>query len=177
MAERTKIWISDAIKRLMAKKSIDKIRVTEICKEAEIERPSFYYHFKDKYDLVAWTFLRSALKTDILSIDSAAESMNQMRTEFIFYKRAYEDNSQNPLWQYMVEYFTDRYTAEAKKHLDSENLDQQTKYSIRLYCYGCVGMTQEWLLNDNITPAKTIVEMMFASMPKGLKHIYFNEHE
>lgn len=175
MSERTKLWISDAMKRLMAKKPIDKIRVTEICKEAQIERPTFYYHFKDKYDLVAWIFSHTALKTDILSIDSAAEGMNQMRTEFIFYKRAYEDNSQNPLWQYMVDYFTERYVTEAKKHLASEELDQQTKYCIRLYCYGCVGMTREWLLNDNITHAKTIVQMMFTAMPEALKRIYFTD--
>ncbi|HOC34893.1 MAG TPA: TetR family transcriptional regulator, partial [Ruminococcus flavefaciens] len=37
----------------MKTKPLDKIRVTEICRVAEIERPTFYYHFKDKYDLVA----------------------------------------------------------------------------------------------------------------------------
>jgi hypothetical protein len=34
-------------------------------------------------------------------------------------------------------------------------------------------MTREWLLNDNITPAETIVKMMFDSMPENLKEIYF----
>lgn len=53
MAERTKLWIAEAMKRLLAQKPIEKLRVTEICREAEIERPTFYYHFKDKYDLMA----------------------------------------------------------------------------------------------------------------------------
>lgn len=42
MAERTKIWIADAMKRLLVKKPLQKIFVTEICREAEIERPTFY---------------------------------------------------------------------------------------------------------------------------------------
>ena len=46
MAERTKLWIADKMKSLMKKKSIDKIRITEICQAAEIERSTFYYHFK-----------------------------------------------------------------------------------------------------------------------------------
>lgn len=46
-------------------------------------------------------------------------------------------------------------------------------YSIRLYCYGAVGMTREWLLEDNITPAETVVEMMFQSMPEALRNIFF----
>ena len=173
MAERTKLWIADAMKKLMVKKPIDKIRVSEICSEAEITRPTFYYHFKDKYDLVAWTFAHSALNTDVLSVESAARGMNSMRNDFIFYKRAYEDNSQNPLWAYMVDYFAARYTQEAKRLSGGETLDTQTLFAIRLYCFGAVGMTREWLLTDNITPAVAVVEMMFASMPACLRDIFF----
>ena len=129
-------------------------------------------HFKDKYDLVAWIFLHDAFETDIISPESAAKSMNRMREDFIFYKRAYEDTSQNPLWQYMVEYFSERYSQEAMRLTGSDSLDAQTKYSIRLYCYGSVGMTREWLLNDNITPAETVVRMMFHSMPEDMKKIF-----
>ena len=43
MAERTKLWIADTMKRLLAKKPLEKIFVAEICREAEIERPTFYY--------------------------------------------------------------------------------------------------------------------------------------
>ena len=175
MAERTKIWIADKMKEIMKTKPLDKIRVTEICRVAEIERPTFYYHFKDKYDLVAWIFLSDAYDTDVISAASAAQGMAKMRQEFIFYKRAYDDVSQNALWQYMLEYFVKRYEVIAKEKLHTEVLDTQLKYSIRLYCYGCVGMTKEWLLNDNTTSAKTVVQMMFASMPDNMKAIYFTE--
>ena len=96
-----------------------------------------------------------------------------MRQDFIFYKRAYEDNSQNPMWAYMVEYFAQRYSSLAKEKLGVDTLDTQLKYSIRLYCYGAVGMTREWLMQDNITPAQTAVEMMFASMPQALRTVLF----
>ena len=175
MAERTKLWIADKMKNLMKKKSIDKIRITEICLEAEIERSTFYYHFKDKYDLVAWIFFYDAFKTDILSIESAAASMKKMRNDSIFYKRAYENTSQNPLWQYMVEYFAERYANEAKRIMKNDTLDTQIIYSIRTYCYGAVGMTREWLLTDNITPAEIAVEMMFNSMPEILRKIFFGK--
>ena len=65
MAEITKMWIADKMREIMKHKPIDKIRVTEICKAADIERPTFYYHFKDKYDLVAWMFCTDAYGTDI----------------------------------------------------------------------------------------------------------------
>lgn len=177
MADRTKLWIAEVMKKLMVGKPIEKIRVTEICRAAEIERPTFYYHFKDNYDLVAWIFFQSAFETDVISVESAAKSMNQARKNYIFYERAYEDNSQNPLWMYMLEYFVRRYTRAALDILGTETLDTQTQYSIRLYCYGAVGMTREWLLKDKITPAETVVRMMFASMPESLRRIYFGGHQ
>lgn len=173
MAEITKLWIADKMRELMKHKSIDKIRVTEICKAADIERPTFYYHFKDKYELVAWMFCTDAYGTDLTSVASAAAGMNRMKQEILFYKRAYEDSSQNALWHYMLEYFAGRYTDLAKEKLQTEVLDPQLEYSIRFYCMGAVGMTQEWVLYDNITSAETVVQMMFASMPENMRRIFF----
>lgn len=174
MAERTKLWIADAMKRLLVRKPLEKIFVTDICKEAELERPTFYYHFKDKYDLMAWIFCQQAMQTDVLSTESAAKAMNSMRQDYIFFKRAYEDNSQSPMWAYMHEYFVKRYSEIAMERTGGA-LDAQTKFSIRLYCYGTVGMTREWLMNDNITPAEAIVKMMFNSMPECLKELFFDK--
>ncbi len=173
MAERTKIWIADRMKELMKTKSLDKIRVSEICESAEIERSTFYYHFKDKYDLVAWIFFESADRTDVLDLQDAAASMKQMKNDILFYKRAYEDNSQNALWQYILEYFVQKCTKLALAKSGAETLSTQLKFSIRLYCYGAVAMTKEWVLEDNVTSAETVVKMMFDSMPESLRQIYF----
>jgi len=173
MAEITKMWIADKMRELMKHKSIEKIRVTEICKAADVERPTFYYHFKDKYDLVAWMFCADACGTDITSVASAAAGMNKMKREILFYKRAYEDSSQNALWRYMLEYFVRRYTELVKEKLGADLLDTQLAYSIRFYCMGAVGMTQEWVLKDNITSAESVVQMMFRSMPENLRTILF----
>ena len=173
MAEITKQWIADRMRELMKRKPIDKIRVTEICQAAEIQRPTFYYHFKDKYDLVAWMFCTDAYGTDLTSVASAAAGMNRMKQEILFYKRAYEDSSQNALWHYMLEYFVRRYTELVKEKLGTDVLDTQLAYSIRFYCMGSVGMTQEWVLKDNITSAETVVQMMFHSMPENMRRILF----
>ena len=73
----------------------------------------------------------------------------------------------------MLEYFVRRYTELVKEKLGSDLLDTQLAYSIRFYCMGAVGMTQEWVLNDNITSAETVVQMMFNSMPENLRRILF----
>ncbi len=173
MADRTKIWIANAMKKLLQKKSVTDIRVTEICKEAQIERPTFYYHFKDKYDLMAWIFFQDACNMDILSVKSAAEYLEHMRKNISFYKRTYEDNSQNPMWEYMFQYFRDRYIEIAREKLHTNELDLQTRYSISHFVCGCISMNREWLLTNNQTPSETVIEMMFNSMPESLRKIYF----
>ena len=66
-----------------------------------------------------------------------------------------------------------RYTDLAKEKLGTDVLDTQIANSIRFYCMGAVGMTQEWVLNDNVTSAETVVILMFNSMPEILRKIYF----
>ena len=118
-------------------------------------------------------FCKDAYGTDITSVASAAAGMNKMKQEILFYRRAYEDVFQNALWRYMLEYFVRRYTELVKEKLGADILDTQLAYSIRFYSMGAVGMTQEWVLDDNITSAETVVRMMFASMPENMQRILF----
>ena len=73
----------------------------------------------------------------------------------------------------MRKLMTAKHTEIAKEKLGTDVLDPQVQYSIRLYCCGALGMTREWLLHDNITPAETAVRMMFRSMPEHLRKIFF----
>lgn len=48
--------LATAMKQLMAKEPFSKISVGDICQVCQMNRKSFYYHFRDKYDLVNWIF-------------------------------------------------------------------------------------------------------------------------
>ena len=52
----TKRALATSLKELMAEQPFDKINVAQICERCNMNRKSFYYHFKDKYDLVNWIF-------------------------------------------------------------------------------------------------------------------------
>lgn len=52
----TKQALSKALKELMEEQSFEKISVSDICEKCRMNRKSFYYHFRDKYDLANWTF-------------------------------------------------------------------------------------------------------------------------
>ena len=52
----TKRALAAALKSLMAEMPFSKISVGSICDRCDMNRKSFYYHFRDKYDLVNWIF-------------------------------------------------------------------------------------------------------------------------
>ena len=49
----TKMAIQDSLFELMGKKPIEKITITELCKNADINRTTFYAHYSDQYDLLS----------------------------------------------------------------------------------------------------------------------------
>ena len=62
MCYSTKKKIADCVRQLMKRKEISKITIGDIMEATGMSRQSFYYHFKDIYDLVEWSCLEDARK-------------------------------------------------------------------------------------------------------------------
>ena len=69
-SQDTKAKLAQALKNLMLDMPFDKISVTRICDEAQVHRKTFYYHFKDKYDLVNWIFDSEVSKFSLIDAGS-----------------------------------------------------------------------------------------------------------
>ena len=62
MSQITKRAIEASLKNLLLKKPFDKITINDIAEDCGISRMTFYYHFKDIYDLVEWACKEDAKK-------------------------------------------------------------------------------------------------------------------
>ena len=62
MSQTTKKALAASLKKLLGEKPLDKITIIDIVEDCEVNRQTFYYHFKDIYDLVEWTFLNESIK-------------------------------------------------------------------------------------------------------------------
>lgn len=60
-SEHTKQQPASALKVLMAERPMDKITISDLTAICKIRRQSFYYHFKDIYDLLRWMFQNEAI--------------------------------------------------------------------------------------------------------------------
>lgn len=174
--ELTKNLFADTIKELMKSKPLSKIRVSEVCKECGLDRTTFYNHFKDKYDLVAWIFLKTVLNSlkntnGVIGINESAKVLNDMKKDLKFYKNAYSDTSQNSLSEYIQNYNVNMYIEIVKEYLNTDVLTQEQIYEIQFFCYGGLGMTRAWIMNNAQVDALYYAEIMHKNMPQFLKEV------
>lgn len=54
--------LADCLKELMETQTIDKITIQHITTKLQVNRQTFYYHFKDIYDLLQWTLQQEAIQ-------------------------------------------------------------------------------------------------------------------
>lgn len=102
----TKASLAQALKQIMAKKPFTKISVGEICERCGMNRKSFYYHFKDKYDLMNWIFDSEFLSAiNLADYDTGWDFLSDICRYFYsereFYKNALAFEGQNSFKEYM----------------------------------------------------------------------------
>ena len=62
MSQVTKRALEASLKNLLLKKPLEKITINDITEDCGINRMTFYYHFKDIYDLIEWCCVEDAKK-------------------------------------------------------------------------------------------------------------------
>nr|WP_297766857.1 TetR/AcrR family transcriptional regulator C-terminal domain-containing protein [uncultured Butyrivibrio sp.] len=107
-ANITKHALASSLKNLMREKSFDKISVSDICDGCGMNRKSFYYHFKDKYDLVEWIFKTDIVdKMDFAGYDKGWDLLLDLCGKFYaekdFYRAAFKIDGQNGFKDYVLQ--------------------------------------------------------------------------
>ena len=62
MSQMTKRALEASLKKLLLQKPLNKITISDIAEDCGISRMTFYYHFKDIYDLVEWACVEDAAR-------------------------------------------------------------------------------------------------------------------
>ena len=62
MSEITKKALAESLKKLLSKNKLNKITIKEITEDCGVNRQTFYYHFKDIYDLLEWIYKNEVIQ-------------------------------------------------------------------------------------------------------------------
>lgn len=77
---------------LMETKSLQEIRVKDLCEKSGADRHTFYYHFRDKYELVAWIYASGAEESmggpeGHMGLEESAAALRLVREHKNFYRK------------------------------------------------------------------------------------------
>lgn len=144
----TKRHFAEELQRLAKDRPITRISVAEICRASDATRQTFYYHFHDKYDLVAWIYLQdlsdAAGPEGDIGLASLTRMLEAIRSKAGFYRSALQDSSQNNLMSYIVDYGTDFMLDSLERSRRLEPTDR-LRMTVRYHSHGMVGLTFDWL--------------------------------
>ena len=148
--ESTKKKIAEAFKNLVKTDSFDSITITDITNECDLNRLTFYYHFKDKYDLLNWIFYTEVIKPVRENIEAAnwAERLlsvlRGMKDNKDYYDKviSYE---RLDFWNYLFdvakEIMTDTIRA---KNVNGEISESDVLFLAYFFAFGVSGSIFDW---------------------------------
>lgn len=79
--EHTKHLLADSLRQLLEEKPFSSITVADIARNCGVSRHTFYYHFKDKQDLVLWIYLDTrAQAIKVVNVDTVEGNCRRLLT-------------------------------------------------------------------------------------------------
>ena len=171
IAEHTKLTIAYGLKELLNLTPFEDISIGDIAKYCHMSRNTFYYHFKDKYDIITWIFY-TEIKPIIEAIGGKADWSNSflslcfyMQENKQFYINALQIRGTNSFAECLMDYYEDI----------SEGLLLNTKYTqffsikevqscARFCAHAMAGAVLDWAkegMREDPTDRVILLEKMF----------------
>ena len=177
VSEKMKYKLANGMKELLVHTPVDKITVKQIVDQCDVTRPTFYRHFKDKYDLINWYFDRILLESfqhmgeGKTAYEGLVNKFHYIEEEKLFFKAAFRNDDQNCLrdhdFQLILRFYENQIQAKTKQPIP-ENLH----FQLEMYCQGSVYMTTQWVLGDMKKRPEKMAENLVKAMPAELETLF-----
>lgn len=180
----TKHALSTALKELMDEVPFDKIRIADICDRCDMNRKSFYYHFKDKYDLLNWifdtefiSFTKNLVQAEELDehVDALRDIYNYFYENRDFYRKALQTRGQNSFHEHFRAYIIPI----QKLRIEYLFGDSDDEFALNFFTDVTVSTIERWLLDKNCMPPDEFMNKLMHLLQQGAKALNkeFNQEE
>ena len=173
MSQITKRALEQSLKNLLLKKPLTKITVSDIADDCGINRMTFYYHFKDIYDLVEWSCLEDAKRA--LDEKKTYETWQQVLLQIF---EAVEENK-----PFILNVYRCVHREQVEKYLqplvdqlilgvineETGNMtirDEDKQFIAQIYSYIFIGLMLDWIKDDMREDPQPLVDRL-AKLIKG----------
>ena len=177
----TQMIVKEALLKLLAEKSLNKIGVSELCLSAEINRGTFYNHFYDVFDV--YESIENDFYDEVKSKLENIKSYDLNRPFFkeimlLIYKNAdlvrliINNKNNSDFLKRMIEFVREKFIAEW-----AETFKDHTAISFdRVFSYvtsGSIGVVSDWIYSD-MRESLDEISATIAELNKLIMNTYLN---
>ena len=146
----TRMVIEKSFLKLLEKKPVNRITVTELCQMAEINRATFYKHYLDIPDLLEK--MEGKMLGDIRALQYAKE-------DFEKYAFLGSENGDRELFSKICDAcFESAYPMTETNLLQFDNWQRETLHAY--ITYGIAGIMKSWIMNGMAQPPERVANIM-----------------
>ncbi len=178
----TKRALAASLRELMMEQPFEKINVAQICERCNMNRKSFYYHFKDKYDLVNWIFdteFIALLRDEDLNApyDDHWRLIEKICAYFYenraFYRKALRIQGQNSFSDHFREYIRPLLLSRLTFLYGGERVRE---FELNFFADAVLCAMERWLLAKDCMPPEQFAERVRALTERGAASLYKEMH-
>ena len=181
MSQFTKRALEDSLKHLLLQKPLNKITINDIAEDCGISRMTFYYHFKDIYDLVEWACLEDAQRAlgGKSSYDTWQQGFVQIFRAVLenkpFIANIYRSVDKAKIENYLYKLSYQLIADVVDEKCAGDNLSEADKQFIAdFYKYGFVGIMLDWVDKGMKDDYHKIVEQLSTTLRGNIANSIHN---
>ena len=167
MSQVTKRALEQSLKNLLLKKPLTKITVGDITDDCGINRMTFYYHFKDIYDLVEWSCLEDAKRAleEKKTYDTWQQGLLQI-FKAVQENKSFILNVYRCVHREQVEKYLQPLVDQLLLNVINEEAagitvrDEDKQFIAQVYSYMFIGLMLDWIKDDMREDPQQIVEKL-----------------
>ena len=169
MSDLTKRALEQSLKNLLLQKPLHKITISDIADDCGINRMTFYYHFKDIYDLIEWSCEEDARKAleGKKTYDTWQQGLLQI-FEAVQENKAFILNVYRSVSREQVENYLYKLTYQLLIGVVHEQAagmsvrEEDRDFIATVYKYAFVGLMLDWIKNDMKADPALLVDRLAA---------------
>ena len=164
MSQITKRALEASLKNVLRTKPLNKITINDLAEDCGINRMTFYYHFKDIYDLVEWVCIEDATQAiaDNKHYDTWEQGFTQIfyavRDNKPFVMNVYRCVSREQVEKYLTP-LTDDLLMGVINELSAGMVvrAEDKAFIAQVYSYAFVGLMLDWIKDEMKQDPETLV--------------------
>ena len=176
MSQRTKEALAASLKSMLCERPLNKITISDLTDSCGINRMTFYYHFKDIYDLIGWICMEDAYKAleGNKSLENWVQGLENL-VDVMYADKAFIINAYYSIEQEKIEEYIYRVIDGLAKFAISEveGLDHVSETDQQFICdfynYAMMGLLFQWIREDMPDKRKEMVERITTIMDGKLQ--------